>query len=68
MINDVKPTPGSPLAVDMGCLCPIYDNCYGEGCGADKNGVPLFWMNDACPIHGSLLSGDFDLERGTADA
>jgi hypothetical protein len=42
------PNPGSDEAVDMGCICPVLDNDYG-------NGLPYlegaFWITQGCPIH-----------------
>ncbi len=37
-------TPGSPEAIDVGCLCPVMDN---EEMPADKK-----WVDAECPIHG----------------
>lgn len=28
---DANPNPGSPEAVDAGCLCSVIDNHYGQG-------------------------------------
>jgi hypothetical protein len=47
------PNPGSEKAVKAGCLCPVLDNAHGAGCGWKNNeGGPLFWISDACPLHG----------------
>ena len=45
------PNPGSPEAVEAGCLCPVLDNHYGKGVGAGKRDASLFWYSDACPVH-----------------
>jgi hypothetical protein len=46
------PNPGSPEAVKKGCLCPVMDNRRGRGCGrTGENGDPLFYMDEACPVH-----------------
>ena len=50
------PNPGSDAAIKAGCACPVADNARGEGVVADKDGVPLFWMNAACPIHAKGVS------------
>lgn len=42
----VKPKPGSPQAVKLGCSCPVMDNHHGEK--ADGQ----YWINGGCPIHG----------------
>ena len=47
--------PGSPYALDHGCLCPRMDNSNGLGIfgGAkDKNGKVSFWISENCPMHG----------------
>ena len=49
-----KPNPGSQEAIKLGCTCPVIDNHYGEGAYNDESGMPLFWMNDDCPVHGSV--------------
>lgn len=46
------PNPGSTQAVMIGCLCPRMDNCWGEGCYRDKDGEPVFIINNHCPLHG----------------
>ena len=50
-MTDTKPNPGSPEAVQQGCLCPVMDNNNGEGrpLGGAAN---AFWINYACPLHG----------------
>ncbi len=40
--------PGSPDAVDKGCLCPILDN---QEMPADKK-----WVDAECPIHGRKIN------------
>lgn len=47
-----KLNPGSPEAVAAGCLCPIIDNHHGKGVPIGKDGSPLFWRSERCPIHG----------------
>lgn len=46
------PNPGSEEALKLGCKCPIIDNHYGEGMSFSN--PPCFWVNAACPLHGSL--------------
>lgn len=46
------PNPGSKEAQEMGCLCPVVDNGYGAGYYTTDNGVPVFVVNESCPIHG----------------
>lgn len=51
------PNPGSDEAVNAGCLCPISDNEYGQGCGMKgEDGNPLFWIDSGCPLHGKEKS------------
>jgi len=52
MPDKVKPNPGSAEAVEQGCTCPVIDNCYGEGIPMGKDGSPLFWHSENCPLHG----------------
>ena len=47
-----KPNPGSPEAVAAGCTCPVIDNHHGKGVPAGKNGAPMFWHSERCPMHG----------------
>ncbi len=44
------PNPGSDIAIEMGCLCPIFDNCHGKGAYDGKDG--MYWINEECPLHG----------------
>jgi hypothetical protein len=47
------PNPGSREAMDMGCRCPVWDNCSGEGVGKDPDtGEKVFWISSDCPLHG----------------
>lgn len=48
------PSPGSPEAVEMGCTCPVIDNCHGKG--VPINGKPYFIMFISCPLHGERNS------------
>lgn len=44
-------TPGSDLALEQGCLCPVLDNAYGRGRGG--MGEQFGWIiNCECPLHG----------------
>jgi hypothetical protein len=43
------PNPGSDAALEMGCLCPVLDNNYGEGSDWGPN---KFWQVADCPLHG----------------
>ncbi len=45
------PNPGSDVALDRGCLCPVLDNGHGHGAQGLRNGQ--FWINEDCPLHGS---------------
>lgn len=53
MAGTIKPfSPGSKDAIAAGCLCPVIDNCRGQGAYQKEDGTPVFWHNNACPIHG----------------
>jgi hypothetical protein len=46
------PNPGSPEAVQQGCLCPVMDNHNGAGfMMGEENGL-MFWRVRGCPLHG----------------
>ena len=48
------PNPGSPEAVEAGCLCPVIDNHYGAGMPYPSG--PAFWINSECPLHNKRSS------------
>lgn len=50
-----KPNPGSDEAIKRGCKCPVIDNHHGEGVPIGKDGAPLFWISEKCPLHGQKL-------------
>lgn len=47
----MKPNPGSPEAIKLGCTCPILDNGGGKLNLKDKDGNNIFWYNANCPLH-----------------
>lgn len=58
------PNPGSPEAVTAGCTCSVEFNNHGAGAVSLAGAfslldldAPLFWYNDACPLHGMAASG-----------
>lgn len=46
-----KPNPGSRVAIDAGCICPILDNHHGRGAYRDDDGNPVFWYTGGCLVH-----------------
>ena len=48
-----QPNPGSPAALSAGCLCPVLDNEHGAGFPYPGGKGPAFWVNAACPLHGT---------------
>lgn len=46
--------PGSQMAGDLGCSCPVMDNAGGRG--VRLNDEVFFWINSACPVHGLQLA------------
>lgn len=50
--------PGSRIASEVGCTCPVLDNCYGKGFRTDESGQPIYWMSLVCPIHGEKKDVD----------
>lgn len=49
MADIKKPNPGSKEAQDMGCICPVLDNEYGD----EKLTGGMFYITEGCPVHGS---------------
>lgn len=43
--NDL-PNPGSKEAQELGCICAVYDNHYGQG---RPDGS--FWITQGCVLH-----------------
>lgn len=52
--NKNIPNPGSKEAQTIGCTCPVYDNCHGQGYMGIEG---VFVYRGDCPVHGHLLSG-----------
>lgn len=48
--SDVRPNPGSKEAIELGCTCPVYDNCHGVGFPWGETD-PAFWISGDCPLH-----------------
>ena len=42
------PNPGSLEAHDLGCECPVIDNCHGQGYLGQEG---LFVTALGCPLH-----------------
>lgn len=49
-----KATPGSDLAIEHGCTCPVMDNSHGKGYMGNEG---VFWINSMCPLHSELGEG-----------
>lgn len=46
--NQSKPNPGSDIAVEQGCTCPVLDNERGD----DELGrIRGFYIAEGCPLH-----------------
>jgi hypothetical protein len=52
-MSDKQPNPGSPEAVEKGCLCPVMDNHGGKGFQMGEENGTMFWMVRKCPLHGN---------------
>lgn len=50
-MSSKTPNPGSAEAVERGCKCPVIDNHHGKGVPYGKDGAPLFWISERCPLH-----------------
>lgn len=42
--------PGSPEAIEQGCVCPVEENNHGAGWRVTKTGRH-YALNDECPVH-----------------
>jgi len=51
MNDTISQRPGSPVAVQRGCTCPVLDNRHGAGIAGDGDKFG-WWMNGNCPLHG----------------
>jgi hypothetical protein len=47
-----KVNPGSKEAIELGCLCAVWDNNYGKGNPMGENGEIAFFTEAECPLHG----------------
>lgn len=48
-------TPGSAVATEAGCLCPVMDNCRGRGAWGTEHSSDedkVFFISANCPLHG----------------
>ena len=45
--------PGSKLAREHNCTCPVIDNHYGAGVYTNADGVREYWINSECQLHGN---------------
>lgn len=52
-------TPGSPEAVEAGCLCPVLDNAHGKGYLGMKG---CFVITAMCKIHGQEKIWDMEFK------
>ena len=46
---DENATPGSDIAIKLGCTCPPMDNNHGKGFKIE--GKTCFYYQCGCPIH-----------------
>lgn len=60
MVDLKKATPGSDLAVENGCTCPVLDNNHGK---YSEYGDDAFWVNMGCPLHGNMVEDEQDEEE-----
>lgn len=50
-----KPNPGSQLAREMGCVCPVLDNNHGEFAPAPPDG---WYIREDCELHVARYADD----------
>jgi hypothetical protein len=58
--NPPTPPPGSQEALDLGCLCPVVDNCHGRGVAPG-----IFVYREDCPVHYPRTLAEEVIEKGT---
>jgi hypothetical protein len=46
--------PGSEVAVERGCTCPVLDNRHGLGAW-EFEGEAHYWLAETCPLHGCTV-------------
>ncbi len=70
----VIPFPGSPGAIQAGCVCSVGENQQGKGVPSNIAGPYglVFSINDECPLHyikplTPNHACENDIERGTGD-
>jgi len=54
-ITDVLPNPGHPDAIKIGCACSHFHNDHGMGAHGTfdaSQSLKVFYIEDACPLHG----------------
>ncbi|MEL7354070.1 MAG: hypothetical protein AAFN38_21790 [Cyanobacteria bacterium J06560_5] len=54
-MRKILSTPGSPPAIEKGCICPVIDNLFGSGRLNQTTGQREFIMDFECPLHGTGL-------------
>ena len=57
------PSPGSALAVERGCRCPVLDNRHGLGLYTDEHGKRIFVYDADCPLHGWMAEEEQEDDR-----
>lgn len=53
MVKRSLPKPGTEQAINKGCLCPVLDNCHGQGYMGKEN---VFIVSEGCPLHDLSLT------------
>lgn len=53
------PNPGSTVAINAGCTCPVLDNNRGRWAPHPaRDGIPAAWYLDTtCPVHTDTPEG-----------
>lgn len=57
--------PGSDLAKERGCRCPVIDNARGAGRGGDGDKFGWF-ITEGCPIHAATSTHGTEQKSRTA--
>jgi hypothetical protein len=65
--KSTAPNPGSGLAIDKGCTCPVFDNGHGRLAPRQFNGKDAWWVTQGCPLH-DLSAHRSKAGKASADA
>lgn len=59
----LPPLPGSREAVELGCTCPVMDNCHGKGMYISEDGHPVYAYSGGCLLHAPAEYSEGDIDE-----